>query len=1176
MTQNTKLLFSPCCLITMSCSITFGGGGIYGACKDICISHIHGALVLTAQPAGVDKDGIHRPARLIVQFEAPNAESSGKKGKKKATAKSRKESVESKNDNGIAGNSARRSAADTDANQNKVHAHDGSERRETAISPGKMPAKMQTFPNSSQTHIQNRDKDRTTTDLPSNNDGRAASPLPKRSVSFPSPLSMGRSRTNRSSEEKNGITSSDVLQHLQIPQGSVPDEGGQPARHGKSRRFAARFLKRLGNRKERFQGKELPHLQPAPDREDMNSSDGKPRRSLAKKLLGRKSTRGSSASSVGDVSDDLSRLTFGGHDPKVHSFRHSIDAASSTQCSESESADRAISEEDFGLDAVPEVEGIADERKQETTQLADMEEEGSGVEIRRENEDAKSDDVSSPLTHEALQRAEARASEQRNGLESTEREDATEDFFARSMSGRGSWLKPGGVNWSVTDGTSTLEDDVSSVIELADAEDELSGSHQSGHNQPRGVFCSGRLSGFELIGERGSKCPNLTIGRADVRATVFVRFVFEYTQSEGWRPGTQPGDKPMFHVENLSYKISGNNVPMPPTLIKHILRVAIPGLIQRRILGIMPKELGDYLTTIHRGFSLTADVGVVGPAIDVLDADLGFEIRGPTKSAREARHQASQYAASKEARRLLGLSLPQAQTLAELFSGSASLFELPRKASISSLISFVANYEKHPKIFVQLCRVIDSAYHVLAEAQSHADVSDFSFSEFLAGPVACMRRKPAKTRVLVRKMDIGVDIDAIVTAVHDFTQRTIEESIIKGPLTDPSATLESMKLTIAEDLELLHAWHAFALRELHHFKSKFRGAAGTLLAAADINGFSAGVENCHYEGPLRVRIPISVRVDPDGAVSFDLPLPTPQGSLGIFMDNFKSLLVPAHLRPPAAAVNWIRLTGDAEMDSRMEERLRSAIQQIEDTLKELGDKIQENELYRDDKDPSKVLSQPRTSLGERLGRLIVNRLKLRVRLDERRIGEILSGIDGASMGGDTAFTVTAGRIIGHLGDVMALGFVPAGSHPTVPGETASGLASSPDRYLMHMESSDISRLRAEIQSLGFQSAINPGGAVRLVHAFVRAASLGFLGRSAAEMEFFRDRMKGWYNLMTKEALNVSACIDVSGEVKDTSFIMTLCGEAVESQLRATSPLVVTNEIDLVPLGKAMRGDPPES
>lgn len=204
--------------------------------------------------------------------------------------------------------------------------------------------------------------------------------------------------------------------------------------------------------------------------------------------------------------------------------------------------------------------------------------------------------------------------------------------------------------------------------------------------------------------------------------------------------------------------------------------------------------------------------------------------------------------------------------------------------------------------------------------------------------------------------------------------------------------------------------------------------------------------------------------------------------------------------------------------------------------------------------------------------MIVNRLKVSVRLDERHIGEILSGIDRSSMGGDAAFTATAGRIIGHLGDVMLLGLTPATSSATPGVATAVSARPTPDRYLFQFESTDVSRIRADVRSLGFQSTVTPGGAVRLVHAVARAAMVAFMNRRQEDLDGFRDQMKSWYTLMTRESLNVSACVDTKGEVEEGSFIVRLSGRADEAALRATSPLVVTNEIDLVPLGKAMRGD----
>lgn len=55
-----------------------------------------------------------------------------------------------------------------------------------------------------------------------------------------------------------------------------------------------------------------------------------------------------------------------------------------------------------------------------------------------------------------------------------------------------------------------------------------------------------------------------------------------------------------------------------------------------------------------QGFHANADVALVGVPLSVLDADLSFEVKGPAKSAAEAKKQQQKYAAAKEARRLLG------------------------------------------------------------------------------------------------------------------------------------------------------------------------------------------------------------------------------------------------------------------------------------------------------------------------------------------------------------------------------------------------------------------------------------------------------------------------------------------------------------------------------------------
>ena len=58
----------------LACSINFGGGGIFGACKNIDIAEINGHVTIRGEAGEVGPDGaVTRPARLLVQFEAAGA-----------------------------------------------------------------------------------------------------------------------------------------------------------------------------------------------------------------------------------------------------------------------------------------------------------------------------------------------------------------------------------------------------------------------------------------------------------------------------------------------------------------------------------------------------------------------------------------------------------------------------------------------------------------------------------------------------------------------------------------------------------------------------------------------------------------------------------------------------------------------------------------------------------------------------------------------------------------------------------------------------------------------------------------------------------------------------------------------------------------------------------------------
>lgn len=174
------------------------------------------------------------------------------------------------------------------------------------------------------------------------------------------------------------------------------------------------------------------------------------------------------------------------------------------------------------------------------------------------------------------------------------------------------------------------------------------------------------------------------------------------------------------------------------------------------------------------------------------------------------------------------------------------------------------------------------------------------------------------------------------------------------------------------------------------------------------------------------------------------------------------------------------------------------------------------------------------------------------------------------------FVPTTGRILSHLGDIVSMGMTPLPPGAVVRGGSAGGSGSADHgQYLFHLESSDIAVLRAEVESLGFQSAVSPGGMVRLVHAVLRAALLSFKGADAGALGALEAKWRRWYGIVTQEGLDLSLCWQTEGRIVDDDFMVLFGGTMDASTPRETSPLIATNDIGLVALGKAMRGDAPD-
>ena len=73
---------------------------------------------------------------------------------------------------------------------------------------------------------------------------------------------------------------------------------------------------------------------------------------------------------------------------------------------------------------------------------------------------------------------------------------------------------------------------------------------------------------------------------------------------QGW----QATSKPAFEIHSLERSVKGNSVPMPKSVIRLILNSVLPRLLQRKLLRLLPQELGEYLLQAGKGFSLGGEL----------------------------------------------------------------------------------------------------------------------------------------------------------------------------------------------------------------------------------------------------------------------------------------------------------------------------------------------------------------------------------------------------------------------------------------------------------------------------------------------------------------------------------------------------------------------------------------
>lgn len=126
-----------------------------------------------------------------------------------------------------------------------------------------------------------------------------------------------------------------------------------------------------------------------------------------------------------------------------------------------------------------------------------------------------------------------------------------------------------------------------------------------------------------------------------------------------------------------------------------------------------------------------------------------------------------------------------------------------------------------------------------------------------------------------------------------------------------------------------------------------------------------------------------------------------------------------------------------------------------------------------------------------------------------------------------------------------------------------------------MESSDVSNLSAELTQLGFRSGegVSPGRTLRIVQAISRAVLLT-TGTSAKSLKGFDSKFDAWHRHLTKETMDVAVCLAAESNVnrKSKSEPLMIHVAGTSDDVFGTKPVSLTNEIELLSMIRAIRGD----
>jgi hypothetical protein len=115
--------------------------------------------------------------------------------------------------------------------------------------------------------------------------------------------------------------------------------------------------------------------------------------------------------------------------------------------------------------------------------------------------------------------------------------------------------------------------------------------------------------------------PNLKIRELSVLCEIILEAQYEWNDLDGWQPTCKQALK--LEIVQLEHSISGTSVPVPKTLLKYVLNMLLPALLEARILAGLPAEVGQYFIEKGTpGLQVGGKLRIAGLPLGPLNADL--------------------------------------------------------------------------------------------------------------------------------------------------------------------------------------------------------------------------------------------------------------------------------------------------------------------------------------------------------------------------------------------------------------------------------------------------------------------------------------------------------------------------------------------------------------------------